>query len=327
MEQISNPMKLTFENFRGSWAGLPVAWTSEDQFDESTYRGDVGRCCRLGVPGVYSGGTTGEFYAMEFDEFQRVARATIEEAHAAGTPAMIGITSTYTLGAARRAAYAAEVGADAVQVALPYWMEVPDASVLDFFREVSRACGHLPLSVYETRRTKKALTIEQHRAIKMELPNYLMVKSNSNTIGTTPEGCAGLTELGINVFGDEGSLWPLLGSHGMNGCCSSFVYYVPDLVLPLNLALAKRDWAQVALQGAEVKKVLDFVVSRFVQRGYWDSAMDRLGGVASGVLRTSLYCRGPYAHATRDDVQLMRKWYQENLPAVHAKIEARLAGG
>jgi dihydrodipicolinate synthase/N-acetylneuraminate lyase len=320
-------MKLTFENFRGSWAGLPVAWTPKDQFDESTYRGDVARCCRLGVPGVYTGGTTGEFYAMEFDEFQRVARATVEEAHAAGMPAMIGVSSTYTLGAARRAAYAAEIGADAIQVALPFWMEVPDVAVSGFFREVSRSAGHLPLSVYETLRTKKALTLEQHQALKAELPNYLMVKANSNTIGTTAEGCAALAKLGVNVFGDEGSLWPYLGPHGMTGCCSSFVYYVPDLVLPLNRELAARNWAQVTERGAQVKKILDFVITRFVERGYWDSAMDRLGGVTSGVLRTSLYCRGPYAHASADDVRDFREWYRQNMPEVHAAIEARLAKG
>ncbi len=71
-------MILNRDNFTGPWAGLPVAWTENDEFDENVYRGDVARCCGAGIPGVYSGGTTGEFYAMEFDEFQAVARATVE---------------------------------------------------------------------------------------------------------------------------------------------------------------------------------------------------------------------------------------------------------
>src|SRR6185369_6892372 len=59
-------------------------------------------CCDLQVP-MISGrglGATGEFYAMELEEFKVVARATVEECHARGKPAMIGCTSTYTLGAA-----------------------------------------------------------------------------------------------------------------------------------------------------------------------------------------------------------------------------------
>ena len=69
---------LTRENFVGPWAGLPVAWTDEDTFDETAYRADVRACCEANVPGIYTGGTTGEFYAMEFDEFQQVARAAVE---------------------------------------------------------------------------------------------------------------------------------------------------------------------------------------------------------------------------------------------------------
>ena len=313
-------MKLTNENFRGSWAGLPVAWTHDNLFDEHTYRGDVARCCTLGVPGIYSGGTTGEFYAMEFDEFQRVARATVEEAHAAGKPAMIGVSSTYTLGVMRRAAYAAEIGADAVQVALPFWMEVPDAAVIQFFREVSEAAGHLPLSIYETLRAKKALTLAQHHAIKAVLPNYLVVKSNTNTTGTTEEGCAALTELGINVFVGEGSLWSKLGPYGVAGACSAFVYYAPDMVLDLNRHLASQNWEQVAKGSKKLELLLNFMIGTFIPRGYYDSALDRIGGVAGGVLRTSLNCRGPYTHGDEADVLLLKEWYQKNLPEVFARI-------
>jgi dihydrodipicolinate synthase/N-acetylneuraminate lyase len=157
-------------------------------------------------------------------------------------------------------------------------MEIPDGEVLRFFREVSSATGDLSLSIYETRRAKKALSLDQHSVIKSELPSYLMIKSNTSTIGTTPEGCAAHVGLGINVFGDEGSLWPALGPHGIVGCCSSVVYYAPELILPLNRALAEKNWPAVNDQAAKVKRLLDYVVETFVVgRDYWDSAMDRLG--------------------------------------------------
>ena len=113
---------------------MPVAWKEDLSFDEEAYRSDVVRTCAAGVPGVYTAGTSGEFYAMEFDEWKTIARVTVEECRRAGTPVMIGVTSTYTLGAARRAAFAAELGADAIQVALPYWMEMDDRMILPFFK-------------------------------------------------------------------------------------------------------------------------------------------------------------------------------------------------
>ena len=185
---------LTRQTFIGLWAGVPVAWTEQDSFDEDTYRSDVRRCCKAGAAGVYTGGSTGEFYAMDVAEFKAVTRATIEECHCHCRDAMIGCTSTYTLGAARRAAYAAKLGADAIQVALPYWMEVPDDQVVGFFKEVSAACGHLPLSIYDNPMSKKALSVESHRAVKEALPNYLMVKWVGPRAGRKPEDCARLSE-------------------------------------------------------------------------------------------------------------------------------------
>jgi ATP-dependent exoDNAse (exonuclease V) beta subunit len=158
---------LNRETFTGPWAGVPVAWTDDDRFDETTYRTDVARCCEAGVPGVYTAGTTGEFYAMEFDEWKAVTLATVKECQAHDTPAMIGCTSTYTLGVERRAAYAAEVGADAIQVALPFWMEIGDEQIVPFFKSVAAASGGLPLSIYETMRTKKVLT---HDAVPAASP-------------------------------------------------------------------------------------------------------------------------------------------------------------
>jgi 4-hydroxy-tetrahydrodipicolinate synthase len=138
-------MYLSANNFKGSWAGLPVAWTSHDEFDDDVYRADVRSCCKIGCPGVYTGGTTGEFYAMDFDEFKQIAKATVEESHAMGKFAMIGVSATYTRGSIKRAEYALKIGADAIQMALPFWMEVPDSEVVNFFYEVSGASDFFTL--------------------------------------------------------------------------------------------------------------------------------------------------------------------------------------
>lgn len=302
---------LTRDNFTGPWAGLPVAWTARNTFDEQTFRGDVARCCKLGMPGIYTGGTTGEFYAMEFDEFQAVARATVAEAHVHNKPAMIGVTSTYTLGACRRAAFAAEIGADAVQVALPFWMVVEDPQIVPFFREVSKACG-LPVSIYETTRSKKVLTIDQHRAVKDAVPNYIMVKANANTVGDTPEGCRALSEF-TNVFVGE-DRWAELGPCGARGGCSSVVYWNPKVLLPIWQAVEKKDWPAVNAGCAKLSRMFAFLGEQWGDSGYQDSAFDRLGGVASGVLKCGLQCRAPYPPATEKDAQILRDWYAKNWP-------------
>lgn len=304
--------KLTRENFRGPWAGLPVAWSSDDRFDEAAYRRDVEACCKAGMPGVYTGGTSGEFYAQDFDEFKAVTAATVDACKRHQMPTMIGCTSTFTRGVTRRAAYAAECGAQAIQVAMPFWMEIADSQVVPFFREAAAAAPGLALSVYETRRSKKVLTLDQHKRIKDAVPSYLMVKSNEATLGNSAEGCRQLTEF-VNVFTGE-DRWAELGQAGVLGSCSSLVYWSPPFILGYWREVMAKNWPAVAAAGADLQALFDFFGAKFGDRDFTDSAIDRLGGTATGFLSAGLRTRAPYPSATPEDAAVIREWMKQNCP-------------
>ncbi len=303
---------LTREDMVGPWAGLPVAWDENLGFDEQAYRADLERACKAGVPGVYTAGTTGEFYAMELDEWKAIARTTVDECKKHGTPAMLGITSTYTLGAQRRAAYAAEVGADAVQVALPFWMEMDDREVVGFFEDAVEPCPGLALTLYETMRAKKALTIEQHRAIFETTGCYFAVKANANTFGCTPEGCRQLSEF-VNVWVGE-ELWSNLGPCGAIGCASALVYANPRIVLHMFELLQQQKWDELKPWTAMIERLGEEGLQPFTEKGYTDSAYDHLQGLATGFLSMDPRSRGTYLSATEEDVQQLRAWMAANIP-------------
>jgi len=303
---------LTRQNFVGPWAGLPVAWTASDEFDEATYRSDVARCCQAGIPGVYTGGTSGEFYAQEWDEFQRIARATVEECHLHATPAIIGCTATSTRGACLRAAFAAEIGADAVQVAMPFWMEVPDDQLLPFMCAVAKAAGGLPISIYETGRAKKILTVEQHFQIHKSLPQYLMVKATQGTVGDSPDGCRALSSI-VNVFVGE-HRWAELGPFGAVGSCSSVVYWNPVVMLRSWAHLREHNWLELQADCRKVSALFAGLFAAFGSRGFTDTTFDRLGGRATGFLKTSLWNRGPYVSANESDLETMRELFRQHVP-------------
>jgi len=303
---------LTRANFTGPWAGLPVPWTEDDRFDEAIFRADVQRCCDAGVPGVYTAGTTGEFYAMEFDEWAHVSLAAVEVCRHNAVPVMLGCTATCTRGAVQRAAYAAQLGADAVQVALPFWMEVPDDAIVPFVAAVAEAAGGLAVSLYETTRAKKVLSLAQHRAVKEAVPRYLMVKANAGTLGVTPDGCESLSEM-VNVFVGE-QLLAELGPRGARGCCSSEVYWNPRWLLALWSQVEARNWPAVEAGCAKLQQLDEFLGRHYAPRGFTDTAYDRMGGRAFGFLQTSLRNRGPYVSPTQQDVDDLREWCRENFP-------------
>jgi len=224
---------------------------------------------------------------------------------------MIGCSSTYNLGAARRAAYAAEIGADAVQVALPFWMEIGDSQIVPFFKEVADASGGLPLCLYETSRAKKTLTLEQHRALKDAVPSYMVVKANAGP-SSTPEGCRVLSEF-LNVFVGE-SAFGVMGPAGAKGCCSSWVYWNPRVVLALWHQVEDRQWEIVEATCRKIQHMVEFLFQTFGPRGFTDTAYDRVGAMASGFLKCGLRSRGPYPSATTADLERMRSGYRCHFP-------------
>ena len=300
------------EQLIGPWAGLPVAWNEDMSFDEKTYRADVARCCEAKVPGVYTGGTTGEFYAVDFDEFKAITDATIEECTRGETPVMIGCTSTFTLGVIRRARYAMEKGADAIQVALPYWMEVPDSEVVKFFKDVSLAAPGMPITVYETLRTKKAISLELHRNIHEAVPAIIGVKSNAGTLGNTAEGCKELSSF-YRVFVGE-SLWGKLGPYGAIGGYSAFIYQNPRILKMVFALRIKEDWDGLKEWMDKYDAICKEGLKPMFEAGCEDSAIDRVLGLSAGFLTTSLKCRAPYPSCTERHLADFRVWLKEHYP-------------
>lgn len=298
--------------FTGPWAGVPLAWTDEDSLDEELFRADVVRCCRAGAPGVYSGGPSGEAYAVEFDEFQLLTCALVEAAHSQGKPAMVDCTSTYTLGALRRAEFAAGVGADAALVALPFWVEVGEEQVVPFFKEVGQAAGSLALAICDTLRAKKVLTVYQHHAIKEAVPQYLMVCATPGTVGLEAEGCKTLSEF-VNVFAGE-QWWAPLGPCGVRGSCSSLMGWAPRLVLELWTRLQEQDWNALEAASLRLGALQRFFTLQLSARGCADTATDRTGAQAGNLLQAGLRNRGPYPPATHEDVEALRQWCRKNYP-------------
>lgn len=303
---------ITKEEMTGLWAGMPVAWDSNMMFDEDVYRTDVERTCKAGVSGIYTAGTTGEFYAMEFDEWKVITKATIEECRKHRIPVMIGVTSTYTLGALRRAAYAAKMRADAIQVALPFWMELDDRHVVPFFKSVSDASPELALTIYETMRAKKSLTLDQHRAVKEATGSYLAVKANALTIGCTPEGCRELSEF-INVWVGEKE-WSRLGPHGAIGCASALVYMNPRIMIQMLNLLRQKKWNELHPWTDLVTQLVSQGLTPFAEKGFTDTAFDHMMGAATGFLTMNVRSRGPYTSAKDEDVQQLRAWMKVNTP-------------
>ena len=169
--------RLTFETLSGIWAGVTMAWDENDKLDLDAYVANTEAMCREAVGGIYTTGSTGEFYALDLDEFKEMVDIQADICGRFGKPLQIGCCSDNTRQTLRYLEYAAgkpEVGA--AQVAIPYWMELSDRELLQFFKDLHSACPDMPLVHYNIPRTKRFLNAPDYLRILEVAPNLIGVK-------------------------------------------------------------------------------------------------------------------------------------------------------
>ena len=138
--------RLTADQVHGIWGGVTMTWDDDYRFETATYAENIERMIAVGVHGIYTTGSTGEFYAIEYDEFCQMFDIQAELCGKSGVPLQIGCCSDSTAETVKLLQYVAgKPAVGAAQVNLPYWMELTDREVLQFFNDIHLACSDLPL--------------------------------------------------------------------------------------------------------------------------------------------------------------------------------------
>jgi dihydrodipicolinate synthase/N-acetylneuraminate lyase len=112
-----NPL-LTRATLHGVWCALIVPWTDRDAVDARRFVREIRAYAGTGVHGIYTGGTTGEFYGQDDPNFTRITEIACEQAREIGLPVQIGVSALSTRNVCRRIKIALREGTDAIQVAL-----------------------------------------------------------------------------------------------------------------------------------------------------------------------------------------------------------------
>jgi len=298
----------------GVWAAQPIAWNEQDQLDPVAYESDIAYLCSTGIHGIYSGGSTGEFYALDFQEFVETNSVMLKTAHALGVPVQVGVTALSTRQVLQRVNWAAENGAEGVQVALPFWLPLNDDEVLTFFHDVARAAGSCYIVLYDTMRAKRSISLELLLRVRELAPNLIGVKHSGELqlIGPLLEAVPGYA-----IFTDETELYKgaKLGASGMY---SSIVLTNPALMLEFYDACKRADDAAAEKLSARIERFVTEAIyplyAESADNGYWDSAIDRLQAMLNPNMRCGLRCRRPYRSCRQQDLDQVSKWIEQNDP-------------
>ena len=231
-------------------------------------------------------------------------------------PLQIGCCSDATRKTIRLLEYAAgraEVGA--AQIAVPYWMELTDRELVQFFKDLCTACPDVPLVHYNIPRAKRFLNGEDYLRILEVAPSLIGVKytfAGSNfgdlqdSILMTPQ---------LSYFVAETLL--VSGMQiGARGCYSSLIATDPKFTLDMYAKAHARQWDEaIKMQSRAARFFAD--VDAFVTdlgEGGIDPVADKGLAVASGCFLGHQRCRPPYIGWSDETIAKLRTWLNDNYP-------------
>ncbi len=153
--------------------------TSYKKLDDQGISNLIEHLISGGVHGLFILGTNGEAPSLSYDMRKELIRKTCTQVNGR-IPVLVGITDTSIAGSIELSEYSANVGADAVVVAPPYYFPVSQAEMADYFEALVPKLA-LPFVVYNMpSHTKIHLSLETVN-LAMEMGS-LGIKDSSGDI-------------------------------------------------------------------------------------------------------------------------------------------------
>lgn len=301
---------LTRQTLRGVWSALILPWTDRDNLDGRRFAREIRSYAGTGVSGVYTGGTTGEFYALDDATYEKSTWIACREAHGIGLPVQIGVSALSTRTVNQRIRIAKKHKADAVQVAIPFWLELKDDEVKRFVAEIATVAGETPIVLYVTGRSKRRIGPALYGQLANENPTFIGTKDT----GLDVKGLKAILRKApdIAIFGGE-DFFEKLPAGGKGGYCSVTGFNAAKVVELHDLCAAGRMQEAEPLAVAMRRFVHEGLVPMVTRQGLWDSAIDRIQRVAGGGV-VGLRCQSPYRSGSEKDVRRVIAWCRRNTP-------------
>src|SRR5687767_14981922 len=152
-------------NVRGIIPPVVTPMLPDEEVDYPKLRRLIDHQIACGVHGIFVLGTTGECYALDADEKQRIVAAAVEQVNRR-VPVYAGTGAETTREAIRHTQMAEREGVDGVSVITPYFITPSQAEVADHYRRLAEATA-LPVVLYSNPSTCGGLRIEPDTVAKL----------------------------------------------------------------------------------------------------------------------------------------------------------------
>lgn len=157
---------LRSDEISGNWATLLLPVEDNDGINYSKLSDEIDILITIGVNGIYSNGTAGEFYNQSEDEFDRISALLAEKCNAAGMPFQIGCSDSGPWQSLSRLKRARQLAPSAIQITLPDWFPPSMDEIIDYLRIMAYAAAPIGLVLYNPPHAKVRLEPEDFYKIQ-----------------------------------------------------------------------------------------------------------------------------------------------------------------
>ena len=302
---------LTANQIRGNWATLLSVWNDADSLDLGRLADQIEALIEMGVDGIYSNGTAGEFHAQTDEEFDRISRCLAERCEAAGMPFQIGVSHMSAQISRERLRRIVPLAPAAVQVILPDWFPVTDEEAVTFLEQMAEVAAGIGLVLYNPPHAKRVLGPEQVGRLAARVPALVGWKTAGGDDGWWSELRQHGQRLSVFVPGHTLASGMQRGAHGAysNVAC-------------LNPRAAQR-WTAQMRTDLSVALELEQRLQRFMRQyirpfitelGYCNAACDRFLALLGGWADVGQRMRWPYRAIPRAEAERIYPLARDLIP-------------
>ncbi|HUT25688.1 MAG TPA: dihydrodipicolinate synthase family protein [Sumerlaeia bacterium] len=302
---------LRSDEIRGNWATALLPIAENDDIDYGRLAEEIDVLIGMGVDGIYSNGTAGEFHNQTEEEFDRVNALLAERCNAAGTPFQIGVSHMSPRLSLERLRRAVALEPGAVQVILPDWLPVKDAEAIAFLNRMGEEARPIGLVLYNPPHAKRALAPEEIGRLAEAAPALVGVKVADGDAAWYRAMARHAGRLSLFVPGHRLATGFALGAHGSY---SNMACLHPGAAQRWFERIKSDYEAALELEG-RIRQFMDgCIIPLAAQQGFSDPALDKLLAAIGGWANIGTRLRWPYRSVPETEVSRLRPIAERALP-------------
>ena len=136
----------------------------------------IDRLVGQGVNGIFAGGTTGEVYGLDDNQWDLLVRFAVEACHGQ-VPLYVGISGPSTSAAISRANRAEKMGADVLVSLVPYYISTSQAEIIHHYKALAKATDLAVIIYNYPGITKVSINLDTYVKLA-KIPNIVGVKDS-----------------------------------------------------------------------------------------------------------------------------------------------------